>query len=211
MPRTTDCHDHVATPSLPHPDGLFEPAAARDTAVDVVDPHAPPSQRPIPLVLGPRPLAPAGLLRGWEDVHTGQCTGLKAQIVQQLTARRQRRGRGLGEALVMDTAWRRLTQEEKAHGPIDPSQVFQRVPLFLAALTRFLCSRIVGARDGSRGAIMTQRGAAGGEAACPASWAGVFRGGAGTSPPRRACKAATWRKGASPTLRKVVRNTGSRT
>jgi hypothetical protein len=203
MQRTTDFPDHVANPSFPHPDGLFEHAAALDTAVDVFDTHAPPSKRPIPLFLGPRQLAPAGLLRGLEDVHTVQCKGLKAQILQQLTPRRQRIGRGIGEALVMDTAWMRLTQEEDAQGAIDQEQVFQRVPLFLAAITRFLFSRIVGARDGSLGAIMTKRGAAGGEAACTASSGGVFRGGSGTSTPRRACKAATLRKGASPKLRKV--------
>jgi hypothetical protein len=33
------------------------------------------------------------------------------------------------------------------------------VPFFLAAITRFLCSCVLGARDGSLGTVMTQRGA----------------------------------------------------
>jgi hypothetical protein len=211
MQRTTDFHEHVANPSFPYPDGLFEHAAALDTAVDVFDTHAPPSKLSIPRFLGPRQLAPAGLLGGLEDVHAVQCEGLKAHILPQLTPRRQGIGRGIGDALVMDTARMRLTQEEKAHGPIDQQQVFPRVPLFLAALTRFLFSRIVGARDGSLGAIMTKRGATGGEAACTISAGGASSGGAGTATPRRACKAATLRKGASPKVRKVWRNTDSRT
>src|SRR3954454_23166992 len=109
----------------------------------------------------------------------------------------------------MDTARMRLTQEEDVHGLIDQEQVFQHVPLVLAAITRFLCSRVVGARDGSLGAIMTTRGATGGEATCTSSAGGVSSDGAGTATPRRARRASTWRKGASPKVRKVLRNTGS--
>src|SRR5262245_34626607 len=103
MPRTTDCHHHLADAGVPHADRLLEPTAAFDTAVDLRNADAPPSQRPIPRVLGPGPRVPTRLLRGLEDVHAVQRAGLNARILQPLTPRRQRIGCGLGEALVMDT------------------------------------------------------------------------------------------------------------
>jgi hypothetical protein len=45
----------------------------------------------------------------------------------------------------------RLTEAQKASGPIEQAEVFQHVPLLLAAITRLLCSRVLGARDGSFG------------------------------------------------------------
>jgi len=198
MQRTADFHHHVAHSGFPHADRLFEHTAAFDTAVDMLDAYAPPSKLPIPRFLCPRQLVPTRLLRGLEDVHAVQREGLKARILQQLTPRRQRRGCGIGDALVMDTTRRRLAQEEDAQGLIDQEKVFQHVPLVLAALTRVLFSRVVGARDGSLGAVMTTRGATGGGAPCPASAGEVSRGRDGTSTPRDACKASTFREGASP-------------
>jgi len=125
------------------------------------DAPAPPRDLLIPPFLRPRQLPPTGLVRGLEDVYAGQCEGLKAQILQQLTPGRQRIRRGIGHALVRHTAWRRVTQEQNASGPVDQQEIFQHVPLFLAAITRFLFSRVLGAWDGSLGAIMTKRGTAG--------------------------------------------------
>jgi hypothetical protein len=62
-----------------------------------------------------------------------------------------------------------LTQEQNAERRIDQREVFQHVPLFLAAITSLLFSRVLGARDGSLGAIMTKKGAAGGGSARTAS------------------------------------------
>jgi hypothetical protein len=211
MQGTTDFHHYVANPCLPHPNGLSEHAAAFDAAVDVFDAHTPPRELPILRFLGPRQLVPAGLLRGLEDVHPLQREGLESHILQQLTPRRQGIRRGIGDALVMDTARMGLTQEEDVQGLIDQEQVFQHVPLFLAAITRFLFSRVVGARDGSLGAVMTKRGATGGGAARTSSAGGVSSGRDGPSTPRRACKASIWREGASPMVRRVLRNTGSKT
>jgi hypothetical protein len=211
MQRTTDFHHHVANPGFPHSDRLFEHAAAFDTAVDMFDAHAPPSKLPIPRFLCPRQLVPTGLLRGLEDVHAVPRECLKARILQQLTPRWQRIGCGIGDAFVMDTTRMCLAQEEDAQGSIDQEKVFQHVPLFLAAITRFLFSRVVGARDGALGAVMTKRGATGGEVSWPASAGDVGSGREGTSTPRRACKASTLREGASPKVRRVLRNTGSKT
>jgi hypothetical protein len=211
MQRTADFHHHVAYAGFPHSDRLFEHTAAFDAAVDMLDAYAPPSQLPIPRFLGPRQLVPTRLLHGLEDVHAVQRECLKARILQQLTPCRQRIGCGIGDTFVMDTARLCLAQEEDAQGAIDQEQVFQHVPLFLAAITRFLFSRVVGARDGSLGAVMTKRGATGGGVLCPASAGDMSSDKEGTSTPRRVCTASTLREGASPMVRRVLRNTGSKT
>jgi hypothetical protein len=210
MQRTTDFHHHVANPVFPQPNGLFEHTAALDAAIDMFDAHAPSSQLPIPSLLRSRPLVAARLLRRLEDVHAVQRERLKTHVLQQLTPGRQRIGGGVGDALVMDTAWMRLTQEED-EGLIDQEEVFQHVALVLAAIIRFLFSRVVGARDGSLGAIMTKRGAAGGVAAWTASAGEASNGWGGPSTSRRARKTSTQRQGASPKVRSVSRKTGSKT
>ena len=211
MQSTTDFHHHVANAVFPQPDRLFEHTAALDAALDMVDAHPSPSKLPIPRFLGSCQCFTTRLLRRLEDVHPLQRARLKTQVLQQLTPRWQWIGRGVGEALVMDAAGMRLTQEEDAQGPLDQQEVFPHVTLFLAAIARFLCSRIVGARDGSLGAVMTKRGAAGGVAAWTASAGEASKGWGGPSTSRRARNASTRRQGASPKVRSVSRNTGSKT
>jgi len=211
MQGTADFHDHVANPRFPHPDGLFEHTAAFDTAVDMFDAHTSPRDLPIPCFLRPRQLMSAGLPRGLEDVHTVQRERLKAQILQQLTPRWQWVRRAVGDAFVMDTTWMRVTQEEDAQRRVDQQQVFQHVPLFLAAIVSFLFSRVVGARDGSLGAVMTTRGVTRDGVARTSSAGDASSGRGGSSTPRGARKASTRRQGASPKVRSVFRNTGSKT
>jgi hypothetical protein len=211
MQRTADFHHHVANPRFPHPDGFFEHTAAFDTAVDMFDAYTPPRELPIPCFLRPRQLMSAGLLHGLDDVYTVPRERLKAQILQQLTPRWQRIRRGVGDAFVMDTARMRVTQEEDAQRRVDQQQVFQHVPLFLAAIISFLFGRVVGTRDGSLGAVMTKRGATEEGAARTSSAGDASSGPDDSSTPRRARKAATLRQGASPKVRSVFRNTGSKT
>jgi hypothetical protein len=85
------------------------------------------------------------------------------------------------------------------------------VPLFLTAITRFLFKRVLGAREGSRGTVVTKRGAAVGEAACPFSRGEAFTDMGDTAIPSGSRKASTWRQGAAPKVRKALRNTGSQT
>jgi hypothetical protein len=206
MQGTADFHHHVANPRFPHPKSLFEHAAAFDTAVDMLDAHAPPRDPPIRGFLRPCQRVAAGLLRRLDDIHAVQCERLKTQILQQLTPRRQWIRRGIGDALIMHTARMRLTQKQNTQGSIDQQEVFERMPLFLAAITRFLFRRIVGARDGSLGAVVTKRGAAAGGAAGASS-----AGKCGSATPSCSRKASTLRQGASPKVRRVLRNTGSKT
>ena len=211
MQGTADFHDHVANPRFPHPDGLFEHTIAFDTAVDLFDAHMPSRDLPMPCVLRPRQHMSAGLPRGLGDVHTVQRERLKAQILPQLTPRWQRIRRGVGDALVMDTAWMRVTQDEDAQRRVAQQQVFQHVPLVLAAIVSFLFSRVVGARDGSLGAVMTTRGVSGDGAARTSSPGDASSGRGGSSTPRCARKASTLRQGASPKMRRMCRHTGSKT
>jgi hypothetical protein len=211
MQCTADFHHHITHPVFPHPDGLFEHAAAFDTAINMFDAHPAPRDLPVVRFLYRRQLFPARLLCRLEDLHALQREPLKAQVLQQLTPSRQWiRGR-IGQALVVDAPRMGLTQEHDAQRGVDQQQVFQHMPLFLAAITRLLFSRVCGARDGSLGAIMTKRGAASGGAAWTASDGADAKGTGGHSPPRRARKASTLRQGASPKVRKVLRSTGSKT
>lgn len=159
MPHPADFHHPGATPGVPYPDGLLEPAAAFDATVDMVDAHQSPSDLPIPSLLRARQLLAAGLLRRLEDVHAVPRACLPAQVWPPLAPCRPWRRRGGDAPLVMDTLGRRLTAEQPAPGPRDQEEGLPQVPLVLAALARCLCSRVLGARDGSLGTVLTNRGA----------------------------------------------------
>ena len=62
MQRTADFHHHVAHPGFPHPNGLFEHAAALHTTIDMFDAHSAPRDLPVVRFLRGRQLVPAGLL-----------------------------------------------------------------------------------------------------------------------------------------------------
>jgi hypothetical protein len=104
-----------------------------------------------------------------------------------------------------------VTQEEDAPRRVDPQKVFPHGPLFLAAKASFLLSRVVGARDGALGAVLTTRGATGAGAAQTASAGEASSGRENSSTPRRARQASTRRQGASSKVRRVCRHTGSQT
>src|SRR5262249_18989633 len=131
--------------------------------------------------------------------------------LQEMTPRWQGiRGR-ISQTLVMDAARSRLTQEDDAQRGIDQQQIFQHMPLCLAAITRFLFSRVCGARDGSLGAIMTKRGAAAGVVAWMLAEGANGIGRSSPAPSRWWRKVSMLRHGASPKVRKVFCNTGSKT
>jgi hypothetical protein len=211
MQRTADFHHQIANPRFPYPDGLFEHAAAFDTAVDAFDAHAPPRYLPILRFLRPRQLMPAGLFRRLNDGDTVQREGLKAQILEQLTPHGQQIRRRVGTSLVVHTARMRCTEEQDVRGPIDAQEVFQHVPSFLSAIPCFLFSRIVGARDGSLGPVLTKRGGGLGTTAGTASVGEASPGRAGPVPLSCSRRASTWRQGASPKVRSVFRKTGNKT
>jgi hypothetical protein len=211
MPGIADFHHHLANSRFPYPDGLFAHAAAFDAAVDLCDAHPSPSTLPMPRFLGSRQLVAAGLLCRVHDGDTVQRERLTAQVLQPLAPCRQWRRRSVDDAFVMDAARMRVTQEEDAPRRVDQQQVFQPVPLFLAAVARFRFSRVLGARDGSRGTVMTNRGATGAGAACPSAAGEASTGRDGPASPSWSRQASTGRQGASPKVRRAVRHTGSKT
>lgn len=211
MQGTADFHHHVAHPVFPHPDGLFEHAAAFDTAMDMFDAYPSPCHRAVVRLLFGGQLVPAWFLGWLKDLHALQREPLQAQVLQQLTPRRQRIRRRIRHTCVVDAARSGLAQEHDAQRGIDQQEVLQPRPFFLAALPRLLCSRVCGARDGALGAVMTQRGATAGVGACTASDGANTEGQSATSLPREWRKASRPRQGASPKVRKAFRNTGRKT
>ncbi len=162
MQRTADFHHRVANPGFPQPAGLLAQAAAYDAAVALFDAHAPPRHLPMARFPGSRQRSSTWLLPRLHALHAVQRARLTAQVLHQLTPGRQGIGRGVGGALVLPTARMRVTPEQDTQGGIDQQDMFEPRPLLLAAITRLLFSRGVGARDGALGALMTTRGATGG-------------------------------------------------
>jgi hypothetical protein len=58
----------------------------------------------------------------------------------------------------MDTASNRLAEKEERAGDIDQQDICHGVVFFLAAITRRLFSRVLGADEASFRAVMGQRG-----------------------------------------------------
>src|ERR1041385_1039576 len=174
------------------------------------DAHPTSSDLVVVYLLGGRQLFATRLLCRLEDLHALEGEPLKAHVLQQLAPRWQGIGRHISHALSVDAARSGRTQEHDAQRGIDEEEVFQHMPLFLAAITRLLFNRVCGARNGSLGAVMTKRGAAAGVAGSTAD-AAASKGRSASASPRWWRKASTLRHGASPKVCKAFRNTGSRT
>ena len=203
MEGTADVHHHVATPGVPDPHGRFAPAAAFDAALDRFAADAPSRALPMTRFLGAWSHLPPWRLHRWHDLDAVSCAGVKACVWPELTPYRQCSGWAVSETLVRPTARMCRTQDQNPPDGIDPPEVFEPVPLVLAAITRVLCRRVVGARAGSLGAIMTKRGTTAGVAGWPASPGEGSGGGCDHSTPRRSHQASTRRQGASPKARRV--------
>ena len=61
----------------------------------------------------------------------------------------------------MDTAAIGVAEKEDQEQGIDEEHIFYRMVFFLAAITRGLCSRVLGADDASFRPVMGKRGEAG--------------------------------------------------
>src|SRR2546426_9311265 len=114
----------------------------------------------------------------------------------------------------MDAAAVGVTEKEDEEQDIDQKHIFYRMVLFLAAITLFLFSRVLGADDPPFGPVMGKRGESG-AAAAPAttgtgsSTSGATRVAASVSEtPRRCARAVRERAGASPRARSAARSAG---
>ncbi len=159
----------------------------------------------------------AGFLGWHEDLDLGECEGQEAQILQQPTPSRERVGGGLSDAQIMDTAAVGVAQKEDREQGIDEQDIFDRVVLFLPAITVGLFNRVLGADDTPFGAVMGKRGEAGAAAGTVATGAGscargATRGAASASEtPSRWARAVRERAGASPRARSAASSAGRRT
>jgi hypothetical protein len=183
MERTADFHHHVANPCVPDPDGLFAHAAAFDAAVDVFDAHMPPSDLPRVRLLGAHQPFSTWRLHRLNALRAVQRERLNAPVLPQLTSCWQWRWCTVGEALVMQTTRMGRTQKRHTPGGLDPQEIFAHGPLLLAAITHVLCSSVVGARAGSLGATLTNRGASEGWRVGPLLRVTALAGGVVRPPP----------------------------
>src|SRR5438105_3449192 len=147
-----------------------------------------------------------------EDRHARERERQKAQILQQPTPSREWVGGGLRDAQLMDPAAVGVAQKEDDEERIDEQNIFDCVVFFLAAITLFLFSRVLGADDASFRPVMGKRGDA--DAAPPgaaSSASGATTVAASVSEtPKRCAKAVRERAGASPRARSAASNTGNR-
>src|SRR5215471_11662559 len=116
----------------------------------------------------------------------------------------------------MDPAATGVTQKEDDEKGIDEQDIFHRVISFLTAITRFLCSSVLGADDAPFGPVMGKRGAGAGArtgaTGAGSSSSGVIMVAASASETSsRWARAVRERAGASPRVRSAARSTGSRT
>src|SRR5882724_2036697 len=218
MQRTADFHKQIADARLPQAADVVDDAAPLDAAVDVLDAHTSAGNAPIRGFLRAR-AGPAPRLLGRHDhLDLRECKCQKAQILEQPAPRGQRVRGGISNAFIVGTARRGLTQKENRERGVDQQHVFDRVALFLAAITARLLSRILGALDAPFGPIMAKRGETGtGTAAVGRSDGGddpsvgsTIAAAAASATPRRVANAVKDRVGASPSVRSVARSTTKR-
>jgi hypothetical protein len=214
---TAEFHHEIVDALLPQADPVFDDTTALDTAVHMLDPQPPLVERLVGQFLLQGQLPTAWLLRRHQDLHLGERERQEAQILQQPTPSWERGGGGLRDAQIMDPAAIGVTEKEDRQEGIDQQDIFHRVVFFLAAITRFLFTRVLGANDAPFRPVMGKRGAAGAAAGMGATGAGSSSSGTTTvaasasETPRRWARAVRERAGASPRARSAASNAGNRT
>src|SRR5712691_2117721 len=122
----------------------------------------------------------ARFLHGHEDLDLGQRKGQEAQVLQQPTPGGQGIRRRVGNGLIMDATAVGVAQKEDEEQRIDEQDIFDRVVLFLPAITVRLFNRVLGADDASFGPVMGTRGEAGAAAGPATTGAGASSSGTTT-------------------------------
>jgi hypothetical protein len=117
----------------------------------------------------------------------------------------------------MEVASGGVAEEEDDEQGIDQQDILYRVVLFLAALTRGLFKRVLGADDTPCGPVMGTRGDTDAAAGTATTGAGSSSSGTTTvaasasATPSRWARAVRERAGASPRVRSAARRAGKRT
>ena len=213
---TAEFHHQITDTLLPQAHPVFHNTAALDTAVHVLDTQPTLVQGLIGQLLFQREFLAAWLLGRHEDLDLGQRERQEAQILQQLTARRQGIRRRVRNGLIMGTAAIGVTEKEDDEQGIDEQDIFDGVVFFLAAITLFLFSRVLGADDAPFGPVMGKRGESGAAVGAAATGAGSSSGATtvaatASETPSRCARAVRERAGASPMARSAASSTGKRT
>src|SRR5712691_3372592 len=217
MQGTAEFHHQIANALFPQTDPIFHNATTLDAAVDMLDPQPTVVQGLVGPFLLQRQLLAAGFLGRHENLDLGERERQKAQILQQPASRRQGIRRRVRNGLIMGTAAIGVTEKEDDEQGIDEQDIFDGVVFFLAAITRFLFSRVLGADDASFRPVMGKRGEAGTAAGMGATGAGSSSRGTATvaasasETPSRWARAVRERAGASPRARSAASNAGNRT
>ncbi len=158
MQSTADVHHQSADTLLPQADPVFDHATALHTAVDMLDPETAVVQGLVGHVLRQHQLLAAWLLGWYADLHLGEREGEEAEILSQPAPSREGRQGSRSNTLLMDTAAVGRTQKEERGWGMDQQGICYGVVLCLAALTRLLCSRILGADNVPCRPVMGTRG-----------------------------------------------------
>src|SRR5262252_4443606 len=217
MQGTTEFHHQIAGARLPQAEPVFDDTATLDTAVDVLDQQPPLVERLVRPLLLQGQLLTAGLLRRHEDHHFRERERQETQILQQPTPRREGVGAGLCDAQIMGAAAIGVTEKEDDEQSIHEQDIFYCMVLFLAAITRFLFSRVLGADDAPFGAVMGKKGASGVATGAAATEMGsssnalTTEAASASETPSPWASAVRERAGASPRVRRAASSTGRST
>src|SRR5215471_4607941 len=173
-------------------------------------------ERLVRTLLLQRQLLATGLLRRHKDHHLRKRERQETEILQEPAPRRQGIRRRVRNGLLMGTAARGVTEKEEEEQGIDEQDIFDGVVFFLAALTRLLFSRVVGADDASFRPVMGTRGESGVATGAATTGPGSSSNeptpeAAASETPSRWARAVRERAGASPRARRAASNAGHRT
>jgi hypothetical protein len=110
----------------------------------------------------------------------------------------------------MGAAAVRVTEKKDEKQGIDQQHIFHRMVFFLAAITRGLFNRVLGADDPPLGAVMGKRGDAGAvvRGTGSSSRGAITDAASASETPSRCARAVRERAGASPRVRRAARRAG---
>src|SRR5712691_10695724 len=217
MQGTAEFHHEIADTLLPQADPVLHDTAALDTAIDMLDPRSTLVQGLVRPLLLQRELLATGLLRRHEDLHVGQRERQEPKILQEPAPRGQRIRRRVGNGLIMSATTIGVTEKEDEEQRIHEQDIFDRVVLFLPAITVGLFNRVLGADDAPFGPVMGKRGESGAATGAATTGAASFASGVTTEvasaseTPSRWARAVRERAGASPRVRSAASSAGRRT
>jgi hypothetical protein len=209
---TAEFHHQITDAFFPQTNTVFDDATALHTTVDMLNPPPPLVECLVGPLLLQEQLRTARLLRRHEAFHLRERARQEAQILQQSTPSRERGGGGLRDAQIMDPAAVGVAQKEDDEQGSDEQHLFDGVVPFLAAITRGLFSRVLGADNASFRPVMGKRGASGVATGAGSSSNELTTEAAAASvTPSRWARAARERAGASPRVRRAANSAGRRT